>query len=143
MLIGSMASATGRSRQSAAGRRQRRLGRRLVITSANDRRLRFSAQRTGCKNGDRWNVAGVGHDGALTVAEPARRTVRLPAEYVAESVELGYACTVHTAQGVTATRCTAWPPAAESRQQLYTMMTRGGTPTTSTSRSSATATRTA
>ena len=30
------------------------------------------------------------------------RTVTLPAGYVQESVELGYATTVHTAQGVTA-----------------------------------------
>jgi hypothetical protein len=34
--------------------------------------------------------------------------VTLPADYVGTSVELGYASTVHTAQGVTADTCMAW-----------------------------------
>ena len=53
------------------------------------------------------------------------RTVRLPASYVAESVELGYATTVHTAQGVTADTMHGLVTGEESRQQLYTMLTRG------------------
>ena len=53
------------------------------------------------------------------------RTVRLPASYVTESVELGYATTVHTAQGVTADTMHGLVTGEESRQQLYTMLTRG------------------
>ena len=53
------------------------------------------------------------------------RTVRLPASYVQESVELGYATTVHTAQGVTADTMHGLVTGEESRQQLYTMLTRG------------------
>ena len=53
------------------------------------------------------------------------RTVRLPREYVEASTELGYACTVHTAQGVTADTMHGLATGTESRQQLYTMLTRG------------------
>ncbi|MEA5052818.1 MAG: toprim domain-containing protein, partial [Propionicimonas sp.] len=45
--------------------------------------------------------------------------------YVAESVELGYACTIHGAQGVTADVLHGIATGAETRQQLYTMLTRG------------------
>jgi hypothetical protein len=53
------------------------------------------------------------------------RTVTLPAAYVQTSVELGYASTVHTAQGVTADTMHGVVSGEESRQQLYTMLTRG------------------
>ena len=43
------------------------------------------------------------------------------------SVELGYATTVHTAQGVTADTMHGVVTGEESRQQLYTMLTRGRT----------------
>ena len=95
------------------------------------------------KNGDRWTVLQVGRRGDLTVRHRHGRTVRLPVDYVATSVELGYATTVHTAQGVTADTMHGLVTGGESRQQLYTMLTRGGTPTTCTCRSSETATRTA
>jgi hypothetical protein len=55
------------------------------------------------------------------------RTVTLPAAYVQTSVELGYATTVHTAQGVTADTMRGVVTGEESRQQLYTMLTRGRT----------------
>ena len=53
------------------------------------------------------------------------RTVTLPAGYVQTSVELGYASTVHAAQGVTADTMHGVVTGEESRQQLYTMLTRG------------------
>ena len=78
------------------------------------------------KNGDRWNVLEIHDDGDLTVQHTQHgRTVRLPADYVARSSDLGYACTVHTAQGVTADTMHGLAIGSESRQQLYTMMTRG------------------
>jgi len=49
----------------------------------------------------------------------------LPAEYVAAHVDLGYACTVHTAQGLTADVMHGVVTGEESRQVLYTMLTRG------------------
>ena len=78
------------------------------------------------KNGDRWTVLKVTRGGDLTVRHRRNgRTVRLPASYVTESVELGYATTVHTAQGVTADTMHGLVTGEESRQQLYTMLTRG------------------
>ncbi|HRK48251.1 MAG TPA: AAA family ATPase, partial [Nocardioides sp.] len=97
----------------------------LIITRENDRRLRTSAT-DWVKNGDRWTVLEIHDGGDLTVQHTQHgRTVRLPADYVARSTELGYACTVHTAQGVTADTMHGVATGAESRQQLYTMMTRG------------------
>jgi hypothetical protein len=55
------------------------------------------------KNGDRWTILNLTRTGGLTVRHVWNgRTVTLPAHYVQTSVELGYASTVHTAQGVTA-----------------------------------------
>lgn len=97
----------------------------LIITRENDRRLRTSAT-DWVKNGDRWTVLEIHDGGDLTVQHTQHgRTVRLPADYVARSTELGYACTVHTAQGVTADSMHGLATGSESRQQLYTMMTRG------------------
>ena len=53
------------------------------------------------------------------------RHLRLPADYVAEHVQLGYATTVHGAQGVTADTAHTVAAGAESRQQLYVALTRG------------------
>jgi DNA primase catalytic core len=96
-----------------------------VITRANNRMLRVTAT-DWVKNGDRWTVLKVSRGGDLTVRHHrSRRVVRLPASYVQESVELGYATTVHTAQGVTADTMHGLVTGEESRQQLYTMLTRG------------------
>ena len=95
-----------------------------VVTRRNERRLPFS--RTGwVRNGDRWTVAGVGHDQSLTVASDRGFRVTLPADYVRADVELGYAATIHGAQGATVDTMHGVVTGDESRQQLYTMMTRG------------------
>ena len=97
----------------------------LIITRSNDRRLRTSAT-DWVKNGDRWSLLEIHDGGDLTVQHTQHgRTVRLPRDYVEAATELGYACTVHTAQGVTADTMHGLATGQESRQQLYTMMTRG------------------
>jgi DNA primase catalytic core len=97
----------------------------LIITRHNDRRLRTSAT-DWVKNGDRWTVLAIGTNGDLSVQHAQHgRTARLPREYVEASTGLGYACTVHTAQGVTADTMHGLATGTESRQQLYTMLTRG------------------
>ena len=53
------------------------------------------------------------------------RRVRLPAGYVQISAELGYATTVHAAQGLSLDTVHGLSTGDESRQQLYTMLTRG------------------
>ena len=97
----------------------------LVITRANDRTLRMSPT-DWVKNGDRWTILAVPGDGTLQVQHARNeRMSTLPAAYVTESTELGYATTVHTAQGVTADVMHGLATGDESRQQLYTMLTRG------------------
>lgn len=95
-----------------------------MITRRNERRLSVSAT-DWVKNGDRWTITGI-HNGTLAVRHASSGLhMTLPASYVAEHVELGYASTVHTAQGLTADTMHGIATGTESRQMLYTMMTRG------------------
>ena len=97
----------------------------VIITRTNDRRLRITAT-DWVKNGDRWTITRIGRRGDLTVRHNrSRLTVRLPADYVSESTGLGYATTIHAAQGVSADTMHGLVTGLESRQQLYTMLTRG------------------
>jgi conjugative relaxase-like TrwC/TraI family protein len=101
-----------------------------VITRRNDRRLTLG-QTDFVANGDRWTVLEAHRGGRLTVRHQLTgRIVGLPAEYVAAHVQLGYATTVHGAQGLTVgsrtTRGTvhAAIDPGMSREQLYVAMTR-------------------
>jgi AAA domain len=97
----------------------------VIITRSNDRRLRLGAT-DWVKNGDRWTITHVGKHGDLTVRHTrSRMTVRLPSDYVRASTGLGYATTIHSAQGVSADTMHGLLTGPESRQQLYTMLTRG------------------
>jgi hypothetical protein len=97
----------------------------VIITRRNDRRLRLTAT-DWVKNGDRWTITHLGEQGDLTVRHNRRNlTVRLLADYVREWTGLGYATTIHAAQGVTADTMHGLATGQESRQQLYTMLTRG------------------
>jgi conjugative relaxase-like TrwC/TraI family protein len=97
----------------------------VIITRRNDRRLRLTAT-DWVKNGDRWTITRVGRRGDLTVRHNCSHlTVRLPANYVREWTGLGYATTIHAAQGITADTMHGLATGQESRQQLYTMLTRG------------------
>ena len=81
------------------------------------------------ENGDRWTILNLTGSGESRVRHiRMSRTVTLPAGYVSTATELGYASTVHTpAQGATAGTTNCVVTGGESRQQLYTMMTRGRT----------------
>ena len=97
----------------------------VIITRVNDRRLRLTAT-DWVKNGDRWTITGIDRRGDLTVRHNrSQLTVRLPIEYVHTSTNLGYATTIHSAQGITADTMHGLLTGQESRQQLYTMLTRG------------------
>jgi conjugative relaxase-like TrwC/TraI family protein len=97
----------------------------MIITRANDRRLRLSAT-DWVKNGDRWTITHVAKPGELTVRHiRSKLTVRLPRDYVRASTGLGYATTIHGAQGISADTMHGLLTGQESRQQLYTMLTRG------------------
>ena len=97
----------------------------VIITRRNNRALTSGATEW-VRNGDRWRITRLHRDGALDVQNLRSRVrLTLPAGYVSESVELGYATTIHGAQGVTADTCHGLLTGTESRQQAYTMLTRG------------------
>jgi DNA primase catalytic core len=96
-----------------------------IITRTNNRTLRVSPT-DWVKNGDRWTIVDIDVQRGIHVRHTqSGRHVQLPADYVAASVELGYATTTHTAQGVTADTMHGMLAGNESRQQAYTMLTRG------------------
>lgn len=96
----------------------------VVLTRHNDRRLGMSSS-DWVKNGDRWTVTGIRGGNLVVRHRDSGLTTVLPAEYVAANVELGYASTVHTAQGLTADVMHGVVTGEETRQLLYTMLTRG------------------
>jgi hypothetical protein len=97
----------------------------MIITRENDRRLRLSAT-DWVKNGDRWTITHVAKQGDLTVRHTRSHfTVRLPADYICTSTGLGYATTIHAAQGISADTMHGLLTGQESRQQLYTLLSRG------------------
>lgn len=97
-----------------------------IVTRRNDRRLSVFAGRDFVKNGDRWSVEGVGEDGSLQVRHVEHGgTVTLPAEYVSQNVELGYALTVHRAQGATVDTAHALIDSRADRAGAYVGLSRG------------------
>ncbi|SDT92411.1 MobF family relaxase [Gordonia westfalica] len=97
----------------------------IISTRSNRRDLRVSAT-DWVRNGDRWRVTHIGADGTLTAQHlDLNRHVQLPADYVAEHTTLGYASTIHAAQGMTADTCHVIGSDALDRQLLYVAMTRG------------------
>jgi ATP-dependent exoDNAse (exonuclease V) alpha subunit len=98
----------------------------LIITRRNDRRL--TSGKAWVRNGDRWTVTGLTPDGGLRVTHcRTGNPVTLPGPYVREAVELGYATTIHAAQGVTADTTHGLVDELMTREQLYTMLSRGRT----------------
>jgi len=98
-----------------------------VVTRRNNRRLALSTS-DWVKNGDRWTVRDVLPGGAVTVQHRhTRRVITLPATYASQHLALGYASTVHAAQGATADTGHTVATGAEDRQLLYVAMTRGRT----------------
>jgi len=96
-----------------------------IITRKNNRTLAITAT-DWVKNGDRWQVEAVHQTGALDVKHlRTGRHLTLPADYVADHVSLGYATTVHGAQGITADVAHTVATGQETRQLLYVAMTRG------------------
>jgi ATP-dependent exoDNAse (exonuclease V) alpha subunit len=97
----------------------------LVTTRPGDRRL--IAGKTGwVRNGDRWTVLAVHDDGSVAVQRAGHRrgaTVALPAEYVAERLNLGYAVTAYRAQGVTVDTAHVIVTGQTARENLYAALT--------------------
>lgn len=99
----------------------------VVITRRNDRTLR--TPRGGwVRNGDRWRVIDVHRNGDVEVRREGYThgaSVVLPADYVAQHVDLGYAVTAYRAQGMTVDTCHVVVAPGATRENLYVAMTRG------------------
>ena len=93
----------------------------LVVTRRNDRALDVA-------NRDTWIVTEVGRGGTLAVTRPGRPAGEsrvLFADYVTRHVELGYATTVHGAQGDTVTAAHLVIGDSTGAAAAYVGMTRG------------------
>ncbi|WP_230209020.1 ATP-dependent RecD-like DNA helicase [Nostocoides sp. HKS02] len=96
----------------------------VVVTRLNMRAL--TTGRGWVKNGDDWVVTATGQYGSLRVTHRGgRATAVLPADYVREHLELGYASTAHRAQGRTVDTAHAYVTATTLRETLYVMASRG------------------
>ncbi|WP_185757123.1 MobF family relaxase [Nocardia bhagyanarayanae] len=101
----------------------------IIRTRLNNSKLRLG-DRDWVRNGYTWTVTAVHPDGSITATH--RRSGRdtdlhvvLSAKYVAAHVDLGYAATIDSAQGITTDTCHVALTGTESRQQLYVALTRG------------------
>ncbi|WP_220458798.1 MobF family relaxase [Schaalia sp. JY-X169] len=84
----------------------------------------------GVANRQNWIVQRVDEDGALRVREAGsgrkrQRTLRIPADYVAEHAHLSYAATAYGVQGATVTGSHTLLTDATSAASVYVGMTRG------------------
>ncbi|WP_280311058.1 AAA family ATPase [Nocardia abscessus] len=96
----------------------------IITTRENNYRLRIS-QTDHVRNGYRWKVRAVYPDGRITATHVGSgRKVTLPTAYVRECVELGYARTINSAQGLTTDTCHGVLTGSEDCFQLYVLATR-------------------
>ena len=97
-----------------------------IVTRKNARRLIVNSGQDFVKNGDLWRVTDLHNDGRITAQHLAHGgKVTLPASYVEQSVELGYAATIHRAQGSTVDTAHALVDASTDRAGAYVALTRG------------------
>ena len=92
----------------------------------------YCGNRRGPVNREHYRVTAVREDGCLEVTtlvggsgRVAGDRIVLPADYVTEHVTLGYASTVHAAQGLTVDTCHTVVTQTTSAEALYVGMTRG------------------
>lgn len=97
-----------------------------IVTRKNARRLIVNSGQDFVKNGDLWRVTDLHNDGRITAQHTGHGgKVTLPAHYVEQSVELGYAATIHRAQGSTVDTAHALVDASTDRAGAYVALTRG------------------
>jgi hypothetical protein len=97
-----------------------------IVTRKNDYKQRMHRGREFVKNGDRWTVKRVHEDGSLGVVHAGHGgKLRLPADYVKQHTQLGYARTTHGEQGNTGDTMWQMVDASTSRNAAYVGGTRG------------------
>jgi hypothetical protein len=105
----------------------------LIISRHNNARIPvhaapgFDRDPEQVRNGNRWRVAGIDEKTNRIAAERLTDKARVvfESDYLREHVSLGYAVTVHTAQGVTADTAHAVIAESASRALTYVAMSRG------------------
>ncbi len=98
----------------------------VIVTRLNRRRMTVRGGRDFVKNGDTWTIAKILPGGDAIVRHTHHRgRIRLPADYVAAQCELGYASTIHRAQGMTVDTSHALASARSGREGVYVQLTRG------------------
>jgi len=103
--------------------RQRLLVGDEVVTRRNQRALRTD-RGVMVKNRDHWRIEHIHPDGAVTVTGRTG-TIRLPADYAVEHLELGYVQTSHATQGRTVDLGLLLVDGPIDSRGVYTPMTRG------------------
>ena len=101
----------------------------VVVTRRNDRTLQLNGGRDFVKNNDVWTVQKISGD-QDTQKVTLRHTghggkITLDADYLAKHGQLGYAATVHRAQGATVDTAHAILDASTDRAAAYVAATRG------------------
>jgi hypothetical protein len=94
-----------------------------IVTRQNNRLL--TTGKSWVKNGDRFVVAATNADGTMAVHRSSGAEVLLPADYVAQHVELSYATTAYRSQGRTVDTTHSLVSPTTTREVLYVAATRG------------------
>jgi hypothetical protein len=94
-----------------------------IVTRQNDRAIKTD-RGVAVRNRATWTVTLVRHDGAVD-ATGADGNIRLLADYVRRAVELGYAQTIHGAQGATVDRSILVIDTPADGRGIYVGLTRG------------------
>jgi len=97
-----------------------------IVTRRNQRTITTTQQHS-IKNRDRWTITNIGTDGSIhanRTGKPAE-SVRLPANYVQQHVQLGYAQTSHAAQGRTVDHALLVLDTPTNSPGIYVALTRG------------------
>lgn len=97
----------------------------VVVTRRNDRTLQLNGGKDFVKNNDVWTVEKVGADTATLRHTGHGGKITLDAEYLAKHGQLGYAATVHRAQGATVDTAHAIVDSSTDRAAAYVAATRG------------------
>ncbi|MGQ1799122.1 MobF family relaxase [Kocuria oceani] len=97
----------------------------VVVTRRNARRMQLNGGRDFVKNNDVWTVEKVGADTATLRHTGHGGKITLDADYLATHAQLGYAATVHRAQGATVDTAHAILDSSTDRAAAYVAATRG------------------
>lgn len=97
-----------------------------IVTRRNQRTITTTAHHS-IKNRDRWTITAIGSDGSIHAnrIDKLTESVRLPAHYVQQHVQLGYAQTSHAAQGRTVDHALLVLDTPTNSPGIYVALTRG------------------